>query len=270
MAPAPAALAPAPLATGDGFVQSFARGLSVIRSFSSATPAQTLSEVAAQTGMTRAGARRILLTLAALDYVIQSGRQFRLTPKVLELGFAYLSSMPMWNIGEPIMERLSRATGESCSIAVLDATEIVYVQRVHTQRIMALNLSVGSRLPASCTALGRVLLAGLPPKLMRARLEASERVALTPRTITQVAPLVAKVEAARTQGYALVDQELELGLISLAAPITDNAGNTIAALNVSAHASGGKEALRRRILPLLLDAAHEVSQRLPRSQLSAG
>src|SRR5689334_10461036 len=151
-------VSPAP---GDSYVQSFARGLQVIRSFSASTPRQTLSEVAAATGLTRAGARRILLTLQTLGYVSSDGKLFALTPRILDLGFAYLSSMPIWNRAEPVMEALVRQVQESCSAAVLDATDIVYVLRVPTQKIMRINLGVGSRLPAWCTSMGRLLLGEL-------------------------------------------------------------------------------------------------------------
>ena len=130
----------------DGYVQSFARGLEVIRSFSADAPEQTLSEVAARSGLTRAGARRFLLTLQTLAYVEGDGKHYRLTPRILDLGFAYLTSMPIWNLAEPVMERLSDALGESCSAAVLDGSDIVYVMRVHTHKIMSTNLGIGSGL----------------------------------------------------------------------------------------------------------------------------
>lgn len=155
----------------DGYVQSFARGLEVIRSFSADAPEQTLSEVAARSGLTRAGARRFLLTLQTLAYVEGDGKHYRLTPRILDLGFAYLTSMPIWNLAEPVMERLSDALGESCSAAVLDGSDIVYVMRVHTHKIVSLNLNVGTRLPAYCTSLGRVLLAGLDDAEVKNRLD---------------------------------------------------------------------------------------------------
>jgi IclR family pca regulon transcriptional regulator len=148
---------------GDSYVQSFARGLEVIRTFNAQAPRQTLSEVAQRSGLTRAGARRILLTLQALGYVHTDGKLFQLTPRILDLGFAYLSSMPIWNLRRARHgRRLSRSVKESCSAAVLDATDIVYVLRVPTHKIMSITLGVGSRLPAYCTSLGRVLLADLP------------------------------------------------------------------------------------------------------------
>jgi IclR family transcriptional regulator, pca regulon regulatory protein len=248
---------------GDSYVQSFARGLSVIRSFSAAAPSQTLTEVAERTGLTRAGARRILLTLSHLGYVQSQGRQFRLTPKILDLGFAYLSSLPLWNLAEPVMQALVAEVRESCSAAVLDGDDIVYVLRVPTQKIMSINLGIGSRLPAYCTSMGRVLLAGLPADECRRRLAAAPRRALTARTLTDPGELQRAVDAAREQGWCLVDQELEEGLVSLAAPIVDRNGRTIAALNISGQANRTPPALvRERFLPLLHDAAQQISQLL--------
>lgn len=256
--PAPTqGIAPRP---GDGYVQSFARGLSVIRSFSADSPSQSLSEVAQRTGLTRAGARRILLTLQALGYVESQGRQFRLTPKILDLGFAYLSSLPLWNLAEPVMEALVAQVKESCSAAVLDGTDIVYVLRVPTQKIMSINLGIGSRLPAWCTSMGRVLLAGLPPAEARERLLASDREPGTPRTVTDLAALEQVLERTRLQGWCLVDQELEEGLLSIAAPIHDRSGRTIAALNVSGQVHRTPpELLQGQVLPRLLEAARHIS-----------
>src|SRR4051794_30371175 len=180
---------PTPLAElrpGDSYVQSFARGLEVIRSFSSSAPRQTLTDVATRTGLTRAGARRILLTLQTLGYVESDGKLFALTPRILDLGFAYLSSMPIWNLAEPIMETLVGEVKESCSAAALDGTDIVYVLRIPTRKIMSIGLGVGSRLPAYCTSMGRMLLAGLPEDEVLRRLRASKRAALTRHTLTDV------------------------------------------------------------------------------------
>src|SRR6478752_7432706 len=226
----PAAARQAPAAEmrpGDTYVQSFARGLEVIRSFSARAPRQTLSEVAAASGLTRAGARRILLTLQTLGYVVTDGKLFTLTPRILDLGFAYLSSMPIWNRAEPVMEALVQQVQESCSAAVLDATDIVYVMRVPTHKIMSISLGVGSRLPAYCTSMGRLLLADLKDEEIKARLTASNREALTKHTVTDVDVLFAKVVQARRQGWCLVNQELEEGLVSIAAPIVDRAGRTV-------------------------------------------
>jgi IclR family pca regulon transcriptional regulator len=248
---------------GDGYVQSFARGLDVIRSFSAAAPQQTLSDVATRSGLTRAGARRILLTLQSLGYVRTDGKHYALTPRILDLGFAYLSSMPIWNLAEPVMQRLVDEVKESCSAAVLDGTDIVYVLRVPTRKIMSIGLGVGSRLPASCTSMGRMLLAALPDDEVEALLQAAPPAALTRHTLTEPDAVLAKVRQARRQGWCLVNQELEEGLVSLAAPIVNRAGDTIAALNISGQANRTPpRQMQEQMLPALLRAAKDVSQRL--------
>jgi len=253
-------VAPAP---GDSYVQSFARGLQVIRSFSAAAPRQTLSEVAAASGLTRAGARRILLTLQTLGYVSSDGKHFSLTPRILDLGFAYLSSMPIWDRAEPIMEALVQQMQESCSAAVLDATDIVYVLRVPTHKIMRISLGVGSRLPAYCTSMGRLLLADLDDDDVRERLSASTREAFTKHTVTDLDALFAKVMQARRQGWCLVNQELEEGLVSIAAPIVDRAGRAVAALNISGQANRtSAKVMQETMLPALLDSARTISRLL--------
>ncbi|MDH6591309.1 IclR family pca regulon transcriptional regulator [Variovorax sp. TBS-050B] len=254
---------PATPAPGDSYVQSFARGLQVIRSFSESAPRQTLSEVAAASGLTRAGARRILLTLQTLGYVVSDGKLFTLTPRILDLGFAYLSSMPIWNRAEPVMEALVQQVQESCSAAVLDATDIVYVLRVPTQKIMRISLGVGSRLPAYCTSMGRLLLADLDDDEVRARLEASDRAAFTKHTVTDVDALMAKVAQARRQQWCLVNQELEEGLISVAAPVVDRQGRMVAALNISGQANRtSAKAMQETMLPALREAADRISRML--------
>ena len=246
---------------GDTYVQSFARGLEVIRSFSASAPEQTLSEVAARTGLTRAGARRILLTLQTLGYVASDERHFRLTPKILDLGFAYLTSMPMWDLAEPLMDQLVDKVHESCSTAVLDDLEIVYVLRVHTHKIMSTNLSVGSRLPAFWTSLGRVLLADLPEADLKERLARLPRQQYTQYTATDDATLLDRIREAREQGWCLLNQELEEGLSSIAAPIKDRAGHTIAALNISGHSSRTSiEQLKNELLPQLLQTSQAISR----------
>lgn len=248
---------------GDAYVQSFARGLEVIRSFSANAPRQTLTEVAGRTGLTRAGARRILLTLQTLGYVESDGKQFALTPRILDLGFAYLSSMPMWNVAEPVMEALVEEVKESCSAGVLEGTDIMYVLRVSTRKIMRNSLGVGSRLPAYCTSLGRMLLAGLPDDEVVAVLQASEREARTRHTLVDVDALLAKVQQARRQGWCMVNQELEEGLVSMAAPIVDRAGRTIAALNISGQVNRtAPRVMQEAMLPALREAAREVSRLL--------
>nr|WP_244917884.1 IclR family transcriptional regulator C-terminal domain-containing protein [Pseudacidovorax intermedius] len=248
---------------GDGFVQSFARGLQVIRSFSASAPRQTLSEVAAASGLTRAGARRILLTLQTLGYVESDGRLFFLTARILDLGFAYLSSMPIWNRAEPVMESLVAQVKESCSAAVLEGTDVVYVMRVPTHKIMRINVGIGSRLPAYCTSMGRVLLAALPEDELQRRLAASPIAALTRHTLTDPEAIAARIAQARRQGWCLVNQELEEGLISIAAPVRDRAGRVLAALNISGQANRtSAKVMQDSLLPPLLDAAARVSSLL--------
>jgi IclR family pca regulon transcriptional regulator len=256
---------PADVRPGDSYVQSFARGLEVIRSFSASAPRQTLTEVATRTGLTRAGARRILLTLQTLGYVESDGKLFTLTPRILDLGFAYLSSMPIWNVAEPVMEDLVEQVKESCSAGVLEGTDIVYVLRVSTRKIMRNSLGVGSRLPAYCTSIGRMLLAGLPDDQVLRLLRASAVEARTRHTVTDVDALLAKVQQARRQGWCLVNQELEEGLVSMAAPIVDRTGATIAAMNISGQANRTPaRQMQEAMLPALREAARAVSLRLAR------
>jgi IclR family pca regulon transcriptional regulator len=248
---------------GDSYVQSFARGLAVIRSFSAQSPRQTLSEVAGRAQLTRAGARRILLTLQTLGYVKSDGKLFELTPRILDLGFAYLSSLPLWNLAEPVMQELVGQIKESCSAAVLNGTDIVYVLRVPTHKIMSISLGVGSRLPAYCTSMGRMLLSALPPDAMMNVLQASDRTARTCFTVTDVDELAAKIAQVRNQGWSLVDQELEEGLVSMAAPITDRSGHTIAAINISGQANRtSAKVMQETMLPRLLAAAQSISSQL--------
>ena len=245
---------------GDGFVVAFARGLQVIRAFDGRARDLTLSEVAEAAGLTRAGARRILLTLEHLGYVKREGRAFSLTARILSLGYPYLTSLPLWNVAEPIMEALVQQVHESCSAAVLDDTGIVYVLRVPTQKIMAINLSIGSRLPAYCTSMGRVLLAGLEPADATAVLKRSTLQSLTSRTEIRIARLKAIVDETRVRRWALVDQELEEGLISLAVPIVGASGRTIAAMNVSGQANRTPAVeMKRRFLAPLQAAAERIS-----------
>jgi len=248
---------------GDAYVQSFARGLQVIRSFSASAPQQTLSEVAQRTGLTRAGARRILLTLEGLGYVQCQGRQFSLTPRILDLGFAYLSSLPLWNLAEPVMERLVEDVKESCSAAVLDGPDVVYVLRIPTHKIMSINLGIGSRLPAHCTSMGRTLLAELDDASLDRLLPEHPPTRRTDRTITDVARLKGELASVRQQGWCLVNQELEEGLVSLSAPIRDRAGRAIAAMNISGQVNRTSPAhMLQHFLPKLRGAAAEISQML--------
>ncbi|GAA4571069.1 IclR family transcriptional regulator [Planotetraspora kaengkrachanensis] len=241
------------------YVQSLARGLSVIRAFDATSPELTLSDVARKTDMTRAAARRFLLTLVGLGYVRTDGRLFSLSPRVLELGYAYLSSLSLPEVALPHLERLVAEVHESASVSVLDDGDVVYVARVPTARIMRVTIAIGTRFPAHCTSLGRVLLAWLTPEEIDAALERSPLERLTPRTTTSPAALRAELDRVRGQGWAMVDQELEEGLRSIAAPIRDRGGRVVAAVNVSSHASRTTlESVRRDLLPPLLATAARI------------
>lgn len=243
-------------------VQSFERGLAVIRSFGE-SPELTLSEVARASGLTRAAARRFLLTLVDLGYVRTDGRMFALRPRVLELGYAYLSTLGLDDVAAPHMEQLVASTRESSSISVLDGDDIVYVVRVPTSRIMAVTIAVGTRFPAYATSMGRVLLAAMAPSDLSAYLDRVRLQPLTRRTITDRGSLRAAIGEVAAKGYALVDQELEDGLRSVAVPIVDRHGRVIAALNASVHASRATlDDLRRRILPELQATAERINRDL--------
>jgi IclR family transcriptional regulator, pca regulon regulatory protein len=238
------------------FVQSLERGLMVIRAFDDENRELALSDVARSTGLTRAAARRFLLTLVQLGYVHFDGKLFSLRPRVLELGFAYLSSLTLPEVSQPHMESLVAKVNESSSISVLDDTEVVYVVRVPTRRIMTITIAVGTRLPAYATSMGRVLLAGLEPDVLEERLSRIELEPLTSRTVTDRAKFTEILDGVRRQGYAMVDQELEDGLRSAAVPIRDASGSVVSALNVSVHASRATlQVLRRDFLPLALETA---------------
>ncbi|MFZ0089366.1 MAG: IclR family transcriptional regulator C-terminal domain-containing protein [Solirubrobacteraceae bacterium] len=248
------------------FVQSLQRGLLVIRAFDAEHRELALSDVARISGLTRAAARRFLLTLVKLGYVTVSDGRFSLTPRVLELGYAYLSSLTLPEVAQPHMERLVARVNESSSISVLDDTDIVYIARVPTRRIMSITLSVGTRLPAYATSMGRVLLAALPADELEARLDRIELRPLSPRTITNAEALRVELARVQSQGWAAVDQELEEGLRSLAVPLHDAAGTVLAALNVSVHASRGTmTTLRRDILPLAQQATRAIEADLRRA-----
>jgi IclR family transcriptional regulator, pca regulon regulatory protein len=241
------------------FVQSLERGLAVIRAFDEHNPELTLSDVARRTGLTRAAARRFLLTLADLGYVRTDERWFTLSPRILELGYAYLSSLSLPEVAEPHLERLVAEVHESSSVSVLDGEDIVYVARVPTSRIMTVSINVGTRFPAYATSMGRVLLSGMPDDELEAYLDRVELRPLSPRTLTSHDALRAELAKVRSQGWALVDQELEEGLRSIAAPIRDRSGDTIAAVNLSAHASRLTiEAARRGMVPALLATAARI------------
>ena len=213
-------------------VRSLERGLAVLRAFDGDAPVQTLSDVARRAAITRAAARRFLLTLAELGYVRVDGRLFSLTPKVLELGYAYLSALTLPEVAGPHLEALSARVHESASMSVLDGADVVYVARVATSRLMTAAITIGTRLPAYATAMGRVLLAARPPA-ERARLLARPAAALTDRTVTDAATLARTLDEVAAAGWALVDEELELGVRSIAVPVRDAGGVVVAAANVA-------------------------------------
>lgn len=251
------------LRPGDSYVQSFARGLSVIRAFGADSPSMTLSQVATRAGLTRAGARRILLTLENLGYVTLNDKKFYLTPKILDLGYAYLSTAPFSVPAEPVMEELVADVHESCSISVLDGTEIVYVVRVPTSKIMTVSLGVGSRLPAYATSMGRVLLGGLDEARIKSMLAASTIKAHTKYTVTDPKKLLSIITDDHDRGWSYVNQELEEGLRSIAVPLRDRTGKVIAAMNISGQANRNSEKmLTAEFLPKLLKAADKINDAL--------
>jgi IclR family pca regulon transcriptional regulator len=262
-----------PALTPGQFVQSLERGLAVIRSFDAANPEMTLSDVAARSALSRATARRFLLTLVELGYVRTDGKRFALTARVLELGYAYLSSLTLPEIAQPHLETLSATVHESSSASVLDGTDVVYVARVPVKRIMTVSITLGTRLPAFATAMGRAILGHLDDAKRERTLERVVLRPFTERTIVSMPALRAELERVRRQGWAVVDQELELGLRSLAVPIRDSAGHPLAAINVTGVADTlGAEALPapdvaaqrmvRVCLPHLLDAAAAIERDL--------
>jgi IclR family transcriptional regulator, pca regulon regulatory protein len=246
-----------------GYVQSLDRGLAVIGCFSAEAPRLTISEVAFKTGLTRAAARRFLLTLNALGYVGNDGRQFFLTPRVLRLGYAYLSSLSVADVAQTHLEQLADVVHESCSASVLDGFDIIYVARAATKRIMTISLSVGTRLPAHPTSMGRVLLAALPDDQIDAYVASVPLAKLTDRTIVDRAALRTELEKTRIRGWSVVDQELEDGVRSVAVPVHDGDGRVVAAVNTSAHAARVPLArLQKHFLPRLRECASAIDAEL--------
>ena len=245
------------------YVEAFARGLRVIRSFGEGRETMTLADIAKLTDLPRATVRRSLFTLGQLGYVIDDGRQFRLTPKVLSLGYAYLSSTPLPRVILPALEMVSEQVRESCSAAILDGPDIVYIARSATKRIMSVGLAVGSRLPAYCTSLGRALLAYEPVERQQAILATSLLKPLTPKTVTDPQTLLGIFQQVAHQGYAFVDEELELGLRSIAVPVTNSTGHVVAAINISTQASRlSEETMCTSLRLALVQAAQSVRSSL--------
>lgn len=246
--------------TGPDFIEALARGLDVIRAFRPHRPVMSLSEVATAADLARPTARRILLTLAELGYVRQAEHGFALTPRVLELGVAYVRSMGLWDVARPHMERLVARTNESCSIAQLDGSDIVYVARVAVPKIVSLAVEIGTRFPALQTSLGKVQLAAMTEAELEAVLAQPTRSGLVPRWQPDRAERDAELREVRARGWALTDEQLTLGIRSVAAPLRDGTGRVIAGLNVNCHAAETPvERLVGEHLPLLLHAAGEIS-----------
>lgn len=242
------------------FMTSLQRGLQVIRAFSEHRHHLSIAQVSQTTGLSRAAVRRCLHTLNRLGYVGEGDRRFFLRPLVLTLGHSYLSSTPLATLAQPYLDSVSDSLGESCSVAVLDGDDIVYICRSAETRIISINLLVGTRLPAYCTSMGQVLLAQLPPEALDAYLGRVQLVARTPRTTITAAKLRKRLHTVREAGHALLDQELEVGLRSIAVPVRDARGAVIAAMNVSTHASrAALDDLQQRFLPVLAQAARGLS-----------
>ena len=251
------------------YVQSLARGLAVLRSVAGDGPSATLAEIATRAGLSRAAVRRLVLTLEHLGYVQGTGREFRLTPRVLELGYGFLGARDLTDLAHPSMEQLAHQANESCSMAVLDGRDIVYVARVSVRKVMTVSLAVGARLPAYCTSMGRVLLAGLAPAALDVWLEGLETRRYTSRTVVEPARLRRILENVRRDGYAWVEQELETGLCSLAVPLHDRAGEVVAALNLGMpfHTDARRRAMQE-MLPALKEASRAIESRMPPNWLA--
>jgi IclR family transcriptional regulator, pca regulon regulatory protein len=240
-------------------VGSLAKGLGVMEILAAHRAGLTLSEVAEKAGLTRAGARRLLLTLAASGYATQDGRRFSLSPRLIALARNWVSGASLWSFAEPVMREVSETLGESCSAAVLSGHDVVYVARVAGARIVSVGLHVGTRLPAYCTSMGRVLLSELPDDEREALLGSAAIEAKTEKTVTDPAALAAIIARVRAEGYSIVDEELELGLRSIAVPIRDLSGRIVAAINVSTQSARTSIAeMEESFLPLLRQAAAQI------------
>lgn len=237
---------------GRDMMGGLAKGLSIIEAFSAERPRLSISEAADIAELDRATARRCLLTLAELGYAAYDGKFFTVTPKVLRLGTACLATMPLPRIVQPFLDQMSENIGQSTSVSILDDIEIVYVARAAQRRVMSIALMPGSRLPAYCTSMGRVLLSSLTVEDRRVLLERSAITARTPMTLTDIDVLLAEIEETAARGHAMIDQEVEVGLRSLAVPLRNARGKTVAALNVGVAASAGSmQELVERYLPTL-------------------
>lgn len=241
------------------FVNGFAKGLRVIEAFEDGDRRLSIADVAKKTGLDRATVRRSLLTLVELQYADYDGKFFSLTPRILRLGHAYFSATPLPALLQPHLDHLAEKTGQSSSASVLDDIQVVYIARASQRRVMSINLTPGSRLPAYCSSMGRVLLAAMADEPVRQLLARTALRANTDRTLTDIDEIIVELGRVRQQGYAVIDQELELGLRSIAVPLKNRRGETIAALNVGAPAAHmSLTQMIEEVLPLLTDAAESL------------
>ena len=240
-------------------IHGLVRGLAVVECFDEQHARMSITDVALRTGLERATARRCLLTLVHLGYASYDGKFFELTPRILNLGHSYLAATPLPRLIQPFLEELARATGESTSAAVLEGTDILYVARASNRRVMSINLAPGARLPAYCTSMGRTLLAALPPDDARAILERSDLIAYTERTKADMAVITTELAVIAAQGFAVIDQELELGLCSIAVPLLNGRGDVVAAINIGAQTARSPVShMIAQFLPLMRKVQSEV------------
>lgn len=245
------------------YVNSFARGLEVLRAFNRTGQKMTLSQVASETGNTRAGARRILLTLIHEGYAVSDGKFFDLTPQVLELGHSVLSSKGVWEIAKPFIDNLSSETQESVSAAILDKFDVVYVSGAQYHRVISVGISVGARFPAHCTANGRVLLAAQPDDQWSDMLSRIKLTKMTDKTVVDKKEFGKILERVRDQGWSFVNQELEIGLMSIAAPVKTSSGTLVGAINIGVPTLRiSPEKMVSNVLPKLLRTTTEISKAL--------
>ncbi|GGB87539.1 IclR family transcriptional regulator [Marinobacterium zhoushanense] len=239
--------------------QSLHKGLLVLQSFSDGRAEMTLSEVAENVGLNLATTRRFLLTLVDLGYLSVAGKRYSLTPKVLTLGYNYLSNLPWWQLANPVAEDISRRLNESCSIGVLSKDQLIIVARAQGPRELNINLSPGRVVPVHTVSIGRVLLAELSDEEISTFFLRNPPVALTPYTITDVDQIREALTQVKQQGYAVVDQELDIGLLAIAVPIRDSRGIAVAAIGVSTQTERqSREELLRVVLPILQDGAKRI------------
>jgi IclR family transcriptional regulator, pca regulon regulatory protein len=245
------------------FMATLAKGLAVLGAFGKQRPVMTLSQAARAVGLSRATARRILRTLTELGYVEQHGREFSLSSAILQLGFAYLATQAWIERATPLMRELSERFHETCSVAILQGCEIVYVARIPARRIMSATISVGSRLPAFHSSMGRIQLGFLDNAELWRRLKSIRIEPSTPSTITDLQALFDRVRDDHAQGFSIVDEELERGLRSIAVPIVDRNGQAVAGLSMSTHSTRTtRNEMREKFLPQLVALAAQISQSL--------